>query len=359
MCWHFLLAFDPPALFDPAKHLLGTPFYAFVHGTAAIGIFFVLSGYVLTIRYFETGKRRVLIIGASKRWLRLFMPVFLSIMASWVLFHFDLYSYEDAGEMSGSGWLKSFAIGMSPPFVPSFDRAVLEGLDAAFLHLPNSFNPLVWTIHIELQGSFIAFALAAFLAAMRTSKALIPLILVPVAILLHLAEPLLIAFIPGVLLAFYGSRIKNITPIKGSGLIVLGILFLSYRAPVGMFGFLSFLRPINNESFWAWTSSAGAVFIMLPFIGCDAIRRPFTGTAARLLGRLSFPLYLVHLILICSLGSAVFVSIREEGSLASAMGMAALVLIPAVFAAAAMLAWVDVKWVALVNNLFRRVRIPG
>src|SRR5580692_8294430 len=68
--WHFFLGLDPAVLSLPG--LRGTPFFAFVHGSAAVGVFFVLSGYVLTRRYFETGQKRVLVIGALKRWFRLF-----------------------------------------------------------------------------------------------------------------------------------------------------------------------------------------------------------------------------------------------------------------------------------------------
>ncbi len=38
--WHLLLAFAPIMLADPSYGLAGTPLYAFVHGTAAVCIFF-------------------------------------------------------------------------------------------------------------------------------------------------------------------------------------------------------------------------------------------------------------------------------------------------------------------------------
>lgn len=357
--WHFLLAFDQPWLSETGHGFFGTPLFAFVHGSAAVGVFFVLSAYVLTARYFETGQRRILIIGALKRWFRLFLPVFLSVMMSWLLFHFHLYPYEDAAKISHSGWLMTFGLSMNPPFDPTFLAALQEGLIIAFYHNNNSFNPLLWTIHIEFIGSYIAFAFAALLAGLRGQPRLVALITLIAGLSVHFIEPLMIPFVPGTLLAFYAPKLRPLKIPAALALIVAGLAFLGYREPVGFYGWLEFLEPINGDPLRAYTGAIGAVFIMMAFIGCEPLRQKLKGPLARILGQMSFPLYLVHLILIFSLGSAVFARAAEGNSYGTAMIITALILLPVILAVTAVFAIVDIKWVAFVNAVFRKISIAG
>lgn len=67
--YHFLLAFYAIAFFGPAAgsvqnmrfedNLYGNPIMVFLSGTFAVGIFFVLSGFVLSIAFFQTKKSEV------------------------------------------------------------------------------------------------------------------------------------------------------------------------------------------------------------------------------------------------------------------------------------------------------------
>jgi peptidoglycan/LPS O-acetylase OafA/YrhL len=72
---HLLQAFFPrlDGLTFPDERiaLFGTPLFAFVNGTAAVVLFFVLSGFVLTVRAFQSRSSVPLIVGAVRRWPRL------------------------------------------------------------------------------------------------------------------------------------------------------------------------------------------------------------------------------------------------------------------------------------------------
>jgi len=357
--WHFFLAFAPRVLSDLSYGLAATPLFAFVHGTGAVDIFFVLSGYVLTYRYFETGRPRILIVGALKRWFRLFLPVFLSIMLSWLLFRFHLYAYEQAGKISGSNWLASFGFSMISPFDPTFWKALKEGLIIAFHHDNNSLNPLLWTIHIELLGSYMVFALAPLIANLGERPKLLLLAVILAGLVAHFIEAFLIPFLPGVLLAFYAPRRRAIKILPAFAFILIGLVFLGYREPVGFYAFLKFLEPINGEPLRAYTGTIGAVFVMVAFLACEPLRDRLRGNFARILGRLSFPLYLVHLILICSFGSAIFALVRTGYGLGVSLLMTALILLPVVFVAASVFAILDVKWIGFVNAGFRGIKLPS
>ena len=90
VAWHFTMSFFRPnwMLHIARRYAL----HRYLHSCTAqqrLAFSLALSGYVLTRRYFETSEKRILIIGALKRWFRLFLPVFLSVMMSWILFHFS------------------------------------------------------------------------------------------------------------------------------------------------------------------------------------------------------------------------------------------------------------------------------
>src|SRR5690242_11784453 len=85
VAFHCLQSFAPawtglyPA-FDPTHSRAGEIWYGLVNGTAAVLFFFVLSGFVLTRRYFATGDAMILARGAVKRWPRLAGLVLLVVM---------------------------------------------------------------------------------------------------------------------------------------------------------------------------------------------------------------------------------------------------------------------------------------
>ena len=64
-------------LVGPTKawSLSGTPLFALVNGSAAVVVFFVLSGFVLTYRAIESDDTSRLWLGAARRWPRLAAPV--------------------------------------------------------------------------------------------------------------------------------------------------------------------------------------------------------------------------------------------------------------------------------------------
>src|SRR3954453_4043897 len=92
---HSLLGFAPSlhGLVAPPGpwSLFGTPFFAFIDGSAAVVVFFVLSGFVLTYRAIGHDDPKPLLTGALKRWPRLALPVLISTTIGGLLAALDLY----------------------------------------------------------------------------------------------------------------------------------------------------------------------------------------------------------------------------------------------------------------------------
>ncbi len=350
--WHFMLGFYQGIVFNPAYGLLGTPFYGFVHGTAAVSVFLVLSGYVLTKKFFESGDPWLLIMGAIKRWPRLWLMVFISIMGSWALLHNGVTAYRVAGVFAGSPWLQLYGLSLKPAFDPSFTAAFKQSMFSVFFVRESfGFNPLLWTVRVELLGSYIAFALAGLIAVMNKKTSYIFLVSLFTAVALHFYDPFFVPFVPGVVMARFAPQIKNIKLPAALLFLAVGITCLGYRAPIGFYAFLSPLGDMNPDFVRLYISLIGACLIMASFIGCKPLKQSMQGPLAAYLGRISYPLFVVHLLVLFSLASWVFVRLHANHPYNVAALGAGLVLLVASLAVASLLAVADVYWIESVNSI--------
>jgi len=84
MIMHFFIILVPAMIYsDRMPSHLGnieqifssTPLGLIGAGNFSVCIFFVLSGYVLTQKYFKNKNKKIIIRGAMRRYIRLFVPV--------------------------------------------------------------------------------------------------------------------------------------------------------------------------------------------------------------------------------------------------------------------------------------------
>src|SRR5260370_31080118 len=119
---------------DPAFSLSRTPFFALINAQAAVTFTFVLSGFVLTRRYFATHDNDIVWRGMIKRWPRLAGPALISVIAAWVGFVLGIYWYREASALFKTPWLESFGAGSpDPSIVSNFGLAVAAGAVLSFL----------------------------------------------------------------------------------------------------------------------------------------------------------------------------------------------------------------------------------
>ena len=320
---HFGLAFFPAINYlNPEKIHLGngeielfiakTPFNLFFNGGFAVSIFFVLSGFVLSYKFHLTGSQQLLREYAAKRYFRLLLPVGGSIVLCYVLHLCGLFSAQSIGEITKSGeWFNGLFTDMKGPkdFVSNIFLDV-------FLNNDNRYNAVLWTITIEFLGSMLLFAFLALSAENRNS--VIIHILVAVVILVT-DKKFYAAFILGSLVSrLFVNGFSFPKGIKGSVLkIVLlaaGVYFSSF--PQGFHTQQSMWKILD----WNWTSGydlfhvIGAFCILFVICFDEHLRRFFALKPFLYLGKISFSFYLIHLAVMCSLGSSVFLHFWKPGT---------------------------------------------
>ena len=354
--WHFLWAFDPARVgiadgFDPSAGLLGSVSFASIDGPAAVMLFFVLSGFVLPLGFFRSGRNEAIVRAAAKRWLRLLGLVLLAVLFSYVLFRFGLYRHREAAQLSQSAWLGTFGgTHDAGDFHPSLFGALLNGSLLAFLRDSNQYDPVLWTMHHEFIGSFVTYFLALLLHRARLPVAL--WFLATGGIVVLFTDPYLLGFVAGTGLAWVMSRYGlRIPPVSALACICIGIFLFGYLEPRGAYAAFDWVRDPGQMRLDRITiHTISGMLVILGLIGNDYIGQPLATVPLRLLGRLSFPLYLFHFPLLCSLGCALFVFLRPVFSYQATLIMVAAAYLPPVIVISYLLTHFDDLWLRWVNR---------
>jgi peptidoglycan/LPS O-acetylase OafA/YrhL len=357
MLHHFLVVVAPRLhgrnFPDDPIALVRTPLFALVNGTAAVSIFFVLSGFVLTLRAMEHADWHQVVAGVVKRWPRLVPLVVMTNILSAVFVLLGLYQDRT--------W---FGTGVFDPDTQVIRSALINGLFTTFFHGSARFNTALWTMHYELFGSFAAYATAlvlmfqkSFVRAMLTGA----IILVLIAALTGEGGFYYATMVSGVLVArIYIERgslavaLALMHPWRvplALATTALAIVLCGYEGYSRPTGFYAFMAPYASPKIEPVLHGIAATAIVALVLFCDPIRRHLAGPAATLLGRLSFPLYLVHLPILLALVSPVHSSLQARLDNIVAALLAFLLFVVLTVAAAYPLARFDEWWVGKLRKI--------
>jgi peptidoglycan/LPS O-acetylase OafA/YrhL len=244
------------------------------NGVLAVWVFFLVSGFSLAVGYCRSRDDRALVSIALGRYVRLALPILCAVFLLYLL----------------------FALGMVPPVdqrLPKFQAALPVGpslwtatkfslFDVFFAYnAPTTLIGPLWTMPFELWGSCLVLGLLFVVG--RLEKRFY--VLAVVAFVAYHIDPIYTAFVLGLVLAevhtsewwrTHGHRFST-------GAIVL----------VAVGACTASLLPndaVANKGFYFAVGSlltAGCIFSR-PLSGL------LSGPVSRFLGRISFPLYLIH-----------------------------------------------------------------
>ncbi|MEY8213997.1 MAG: acyltransferase [Colwellia sp.] len=267
-----------------------------------VAIFFVLSGVVLShsARNFQKNTSWLAFVLIS-RYVRLLIPILAITLLVTVLYlsGFILVDSLPGSYSEWSGYKVFYQFSLE-----WINALQFSTLDVFFNYNPEkTYIPPSWTMRPELFASTLLFSFLFLLSFLRLEN--IPVLLfVPAAIIIFFTKD----FLPGVYYFGYflmGFVIYKVYMVKG------------VNSKVG-FGLLFFVLLIKTMLYFY---SIKGLFIDLVFASCIVTVILFSSKVQELLanrvfiwlGKISFPLYLVHVPLYCSLGMFNFIMLDSLG----------------------------------------------
>lgn len=298
---HFLLGFFPLLKESVVQGgLKGTPLYIFVNGNGAVVFFFVLSGFVLTRKFYKEFSASDLTASMLKRLPRLMLPAGLSMLIGAVILIYFSEAHSAAARLTDSAWLAAFAsAGTSENFVPSFlDAAEKSLLVFLWPHYFYQYNSNLWTMVYEFYGSLLVFILAAAygLKFFKKKYSVVVLHLLIAFLCISLDQLLFIPFVIGSLIAFFHCNRPSWFQIPSWSIAIIIVIMVA--------GY--------SVDYWSALLLASTAAMLL-LLCTPSLEQWMSGPVGLFLGRLSFPLYLVHVLVIVSITSAAYTILSEYG----------------------------------------------
>jgi len=270
-----------------------------------------------------------------------------------------LYANSSVAEYNGAWWLKGL-FNWTPAGFHDLFSAAREGSVTTFLSGTCSYNGPLWTMHFELLGSMIVYAVSAFLVL--GGRVLGMRLLFAVLGLAYVREcfrfPFMACFILGVILAFLHTKFPRIVwknpllLITGliASILVGGMTLQENDLPDCIIQSLGIVTSSASTALHYFLYSCVAVYFLGVSIWCPVFLSFLSTPLLRHLGRLSFPIYLVHTPIICFLGCRAYLWLADT-SIAFASAVGIFVSVVFTLLVAVPLAAFDDLWISLVRHL--------
>ena len=288
----------------------------FYNHAAIVCEFFVISGFVLSYRFWKNQDSEQLTSSSLRRYVRLTSAPLVSILISYLLMKFSLYRHVEIFNLTGSTEMTQAFFN----FEPKLYDALYESLWGMYFsyHQPESYSPVLWTMQWELKGSLLTAAFLALFGKVRR-RWILYLILLIISI-----DTLYPTFIFGVMFSdlLYSKEGRQLhESLKKQKFLAISLFcigaFLSIYAsdfPTDIYKNLEFefLRQngINSDVFYHMVS---AVMIMYAVIHLNILKKTLSWKVLTKIGEYSFSLYLIHIQVVCSVGAFVFLEIYNRG----------------------------------------------
>lgn len=292
--------------FGAAFPVFRTPPFALLgNGPYAVALFLMVSGYVLTIGGWRNADKRPMVRSIAKRYPRLTIPILASVLLFWALISLGLTASPVAGRIvNRPDWLAQFA-----DLRPNLVDALWFGLVQVYITTgQHSYGPFLWTMTVELWGSFIV--LLACLLELPGVRGYLLLLAVcgasfytkldpyfPVAACYPAGAIVALLVRDGIIRSSVPGRLESTVATAG---VVVGLV-------------TSAAEKQFNLGLQLTTVAA-----ILTFVGVIRSRPALAFLRLRVslwLGAISFPLYLVQILILTTVTSDLIVAARGAGLL--------------------------------------------
>lgn len=315
MVSHFIVAFYP-SLYNGSADTLKfaseieitiakSPVSIFYNGHLSVCIFFILSGYVLSYKFFKYKDDKIIVSSALRRYFRLMLPVLFSVFSAYIILKANLFYNLEAAKISGSDWW----LGTFYTFDANFIQMINEGAYKVFFMNQCSYNPVLWTMHYELFGSFFVFGFLSLFGQLKRRY-----ILYLIALLLTL-NTYYLAFVLGMLLCDFTHYNHSLFNFLHNSkifyiLFVIGFIFASYPTAVDIQGSFYGLLQLNFiTNLISFYHIIGGFFLIVSILNISTFKKIFSHKIFLFLGKISFSMYFIHFVILCSFSCFLFLKL--------------------------------------------------
>jgi peptidoglycan/LPS O-acetylase OafA/YrhL len=266
------------------------------NGYLAVLVFFVLSGYVLSVTHLNK-TRSDLALASVSRYFRLMIPIFVTSFIAYILLKFGLFFNLEAASSpeSSSGWLGTFY-----RFDASLKDLFIFSLYGVFFNYnpETTYNSSLWTMSVEMLGSILIYA---YLGIFRSKEKTYWLLISLVIFILALLKSLYVCFFAGYLIAELNLKYQD--AFEGGKIMKIASL---------IFFIIILMISVNFKSN-SGASIFVAIFLVLTASFSIHLKSFFANKSSQFLGRISFPLYLIQIPVICSWSSYLYIQLPLLG----------------------------------------------
>ncbi|MBR7998255.1 acyltransferase family protein [Burkholderia vietnamiensis] len=331
--------------------LLNNPLRVFYNGTFAVTVFFVMSGYVLTRKFFENGDVRSLQDGAAKRYIRLGIPVGTSVLLGYTL----MCAHAFPANLTHLGGFIEAAYGFQPSLALALSDSVFGSL--VFGHA--QYNYILWTIGVEFLGSLLLFAYLALFGHTRYRT----WVAAAISVALIIAEP-----VNGILYAlfFVGMFMHTWRLVRSpwaiAACVLSGLYFGGYhwysKSYLWLVDVANALVRVGIHLEWPVLFPAiGSVFLVAAILGKNRVSAFLSLRPIVWLGDKSFSLYLTHTFVLSSVGMYAWLGTPSLPYQTRAWLSIAAVVVVSLIVAAAFARLVDAPAVKLAQKFCKYSRV--
>ncbi|WP_454825897.1 acyltransferase family protein [Paraburkholderia xenovorans] len=279
------------------EFIFNSPLTFLFSGNLAVCIFFVLSGYVLTAKFWRTEDMSVIWTLAARRYFRLMPPVLLSLLIGYAMLKAGLILAHEKDAPTWISWTYSLT--------PVLQTAVYDGLFRAFLSdKAYVYNPVTWTMRYEFLGSLLTFSFCALCVGFKRRW----ILYIAVICVLMFTVPAGIyyaLFIAGIWLADISLR-KTPAPIALGVLLIAAWLGGATPGSTSHADLEILSVSLNGypTDFVHVANAIASILIVWVVLTSDLMAAFFAFFHE--LGRRSFSIYLIHFPILASVGLFVF-----------------------------------------------------
>lgn len=290
---------------DIERFIGSTPLSLLMNGKYGARVFMTLSGFFVGYRFFTTGAKRSLKLGAIKKYFRLVFPILAVNVLIFVLMSLGLYKNGEASVFAHS---EVFAANYNN-FPPNFFAAVKEAVWGCFVTGANQYNGPIWFIYYEFWGTLL---IAAILSLVGESK--VRYVVYAVATLIFIRSDFL-TFVLGAAvcdLTYQAPRwLDKLTKQKWlMGLLMILALFLASFPSIGerLEGTIYQFFPLKIILYY----NLSAPLLIYAVLHLDIIQKILGNKLFVWFHQYTYGFYLIHFMILCTFSSGLFLGLKDH-----------------------------------------------